>query len=146
MDATPRRIRALHFSRDYILLKCKLLNEHEVFLRSFFFCLHAQQSTTFRAVFLEPRATKDAILPSVLDCDNLKGASKRSSKSISRPLPIARRIFVHSSYQFLLLLLLLFLAQTIYLLLLPCIIRYNYYPYFPPKSNYRVSFAHFSFS
>lgn len=25
----------------------------------------------------EPRATKDAILPSVLDCDNLKGASKR---------------------------------------------------------------------
>lgn len=93
-----------------ILLKCNLLfrTSAKFFFSHFFFLVFARNRVRLSA-------RDKGLLPSVLDCDNLKGASKRSSKSISRPLPIARRIFVHSSYQ---LLLLSLLAQAIYLLLI----------------------------
>lgn len=143
LDVTLQRTRALHFHVTILLNSAIFFsNEHKVFFFSPF-CLRAQQSTTFRAVFLMPRATKDMILSSVLDCDNLKGASKRSSKSISRPLPIAQWIFVHSCQ------LLLLLAQAIYLLLISLPYTLQLYPYFPLTSNYQVSSSltsYFSFS
>lgn len=52
----------------------------------------------FSRDFLKVARYKGTILSSVLDCDNLKGASKRSS--LNRPLSISRRIIFLFSYLF----------------------------------------------
>lgn len=78
-----------------ILLKCNIFFQKVISFPSFKrnrVRLFARLSSWSRA---RQRGTR-YILSSVLDCDNLKGASKRSS--LNRPLSISRRIFFSFLY------------------------------------------------